>query len=1495
MAKCEIKLNVGDQTITFESNRKLDEYLWDHRNTLLYNEGVTDPQAFYDLDKKSESELRLKEMATFGKGFMQTIIDQGKLGSNLPRQYSGEFAVSIGLSRLYEKLGNATDMATPVISAINLSNNSNARQDFGTDIHSIIETSINGGTPSIKTIPSAMLTNIKADITKAISEIKSRHTVNGITPSLVAEVPILSKDVDSAFLDLIREKSDLATTYGVGNTSMVSRLNGRADLIVIDNNGDVFVYDFKTTEYPLIIGSKQNASNEMKLASYGAMSRQWGLPIKGMGFVEFNTSWTGDTPTAFSYKGISTLPTNENVKAANTYFPSVASLNPVKELNDVNDIMKEIVQDTTILKQRQLVELDIESERSNIYPVPEDSPIKKHYPNAQYYYYIPTSRKPASIDRNWVYSNYLIGSSKEQLIERLGTYIELANAMGQDVLPAYADAINTAIRTKNLADFRNNIRSLSPHNFTPIYTQLKRYITGRWNLINDDVLIQNGIFIFQKPNSARIEIVALDTHKLNIPLKFNTNPNDDKDVDKARTSILGNFLRDSEVDPMFFMKGDVGNAVLMKVMAYLSLNADNFAGNSISAIKALSIRDDAVYEASNKELTETWNRLAWCANNTLNVNWKPLPKGLLMDDVRAGIEIAHDILSSSTDEAVRTFINYRAFKKIRPDGDYPIQELEKRLQTLRRTYPDIDPTRVTAENEIQMAMLALQRGALSYYMLYPKAENDVGPYIDQNLALEGTEASSMQESKSVILRQAQTIISNFHDVYKQEFERKAVLWQNAYKAFKDEAGLSYVVADDFKYFRDRWFIQENDNIHSSMRLKSETDAYWKTCGAKEKALYDMYLSMWARFRYNDNIEAIQSAKKNGSFYEIPLVRTNFKKQMASAGVWDAIKGWVKRTKSEIAGNLFGLDDNLFEEEERENINGIKLPSYIQDFVGEKRIKAIEKNGTGYYETNMDIVFLTTLAVGLRREYSEHAMMLLNALRANAYFAQFISGRTMKNILKATDEQINAKMYHRSVIDPKSRGIAMLINYVKGITSTTTLALNLKSFTRETLKGITDAFSRLEWDEMYKDKFGPKEYINALELVATSAHENIDATSFIMQISHLFGMANFSGNQIVEASQTNPYGLYEVGSDALFITATWPDFVHRTAMLIAHLKHIGAWNAYSLDKNGVISYDMTKDERFQTYLKYKDDMSHIPNSEIDKFNEEYTLYLELLKDFENAGMFKEDGSHYQEGDLLPQALSPRTQNNLKVVADRLYGNYDKETKSLMQEKLLGSLFFQFKTFPLERLSQWFKSPTHINDIDYVQVYDKDGDKVVCVIEEDGRSIKFDKYKNIDPKWITTGRAWFYKVLNGHEVQGHIQRTYAAASYLLNHNQQEFENLWKTNPYFRGQLALALYDTLFGVLLAFLIKALFGEETVQNMKNEEWYTRWLYAVGTGMTQDGPVLSLLSGIVGDGAPPSLSILRNYMTNAMSVITGDTSIIYGLANTFGMTRELTGILTGE
>ena len=87
----------------FTSNRELDEFLWEKRHTLLHNEGVSDPQAFYDIDSKQDNSIALLEtIGKFSTGFLGKIYDQsnkaGGQATTITQLYEGEEAISIGLS-----------------------------------------------------------------------------------------------------------------------------------------------------------------------------------------------------------------------------------------------------------------------------------------------------------------------------------------------------------------------------------------------------------------------------------------------------------------------------------------------------------------------------------------------------------------------------------------------------------------------------------------------------------------------------------------------------------------------------------------------------------------------------------------------------------------------------------------------------------------------------------------------------------------------------------------------------------------------------------------------------------------------------------------------------------------------------------------------------------------------------------------------------------------------------------------------------------------------------------------------------------------------------------------------------------------------------------------------------------------------------------------------------------------------------------------------------
>lgn len=404
----------------------------------------------------------------------------------------------------------------------------------------------------------------------------------------------------------------------------------------------------------------------------------------------------------------------------------------------------------------------------------------------------------------------------------------------------------------------------------------------------------------------------------------------------------------------------------------------------------------------------------------------------------------------------------------------------------------------------------------------------------------------------------------------------------------------------------------------------------------------------------------------------------------------------------------------------------------------------------------------------------------------------------------------------------------------------------------------------------------------------------------MQLNAIFGTANFSYDQLAKNHTVQQWGLKNFQISDLFFTATWPDFLHRNAIVIAYLKGIGAYQAYSL-KDGILTYDMKKDPRFQTFIKYRDSKP-TNDSEVKKWEAEMLLYKDQFESWNNNGYRKENGEPLTFGEDLPQALSPREVGGLKDIADRLYGNYDEETKSLMRDTLLGSLFLQFRTYGLNRLKTFFDGDHFTSDIhmeDIIVLNDK-GEKEAMYLVENPNKEAVAKGEELSHIAIPESQVSLNDIRDGRAVRarrpvsthvagGQVQMMFDMATTLfIFKNQEEFDKMWNTNPYYRANLKLFLMDCFGMLLLSFLINMWFDGALEGDYDEIDWFTRWAYNVAIGVTEDGPLVSVIASVIGDGSPPVLGVMQSFTNNLMSTITGKQNILYGLANTFGATREL-------
>ena len=515
--------------------------------------------------------------------------------------------------------------------------------------------------------------------------------------------------------------------------------------------------------------------------------------------------------------------------------------------------------------------------------------------------------------------------------------------------------------------------------------------------------------------------------------------------------------------------------------------------------------------------------------------------------------------------------------------------------------------------------------------------------------------------------------------------------------------------------------------------------------------------------------------------------------------------------------LLGADISAKEYREMEDLNAPFLPSLLFRDSRERNVM-LEKNGVNRYTTDLDYLFGLVVAEGIKRERSPQMLMVASAIRGLTSY-MMANGAEFGNTFEDTlNKYVRLKIFNRPIIEEGEENLQAAINVIKGITSITTLGASMRAFTRESITGIERAYIRLKLRPDLQKKIKLSDYTEALTEVIEKCYENTDVMSWHMQLNAIFGTANFSYNQMAENSTVQQFGIKNFKLSDLFFTATWPDFIHRNALVIAYLKGIGAYKAYSM-QDGILTYDMTKDDRFQTFLKYK--QGEVPTSEIKKWEKERDIYADAFNSWKNNGYAHPDGSEFKFGDKLPQALSPREVLALKDIADRMYGNYDEETKSLMRSQLFGSLFLQFRTYGINRLKEFFDGDHFTSDIhmeDLMILNDKGEPEPMYMIPNpnkeavaEGKEMAYiiKPESQVDLEQIQSGEAVrARRPVSTHIAGGSVQSIIdMAMTFFVFKNQEEFDNMWKNNPYYKANVTIFLLDTFGMMLLAFLINQLY----------------------------------------------------------------------------------------
>lgn len=1518
MGECNIILKINGKDHIFHSDEELDGWLYDHRDSLSFSE----KDATFSIKSPQEVALeKIHKAVSLGAKFntnANSRIATKELNNEAPVYTTPTRFTKFGGKP--QTVGGRTLWTTPVFSAKRIETKgpfnerlSDMKMALGHDFDSMMEFALDKSSTINTTIVkhgSKQYNSMLQAAMQVAKQIKKDHP----NARFLMQSTIAAKEITMAFqrsLQLAMSTAPNDRVFG-GLAEDINSFLGEPDLLVIDEDGSVSVYDFKTSGGEVTVDN--HPEYKIQIACYAQMLKQWGLKIKNVKLIPVKVNYIDSNAdlgekniaeiNGFEVKPFSELHNGDEVwntveKWMNTVMETTSG-----ELTELTDVLKEVAPNTSVTKQAEFKQLEVEAEFQRRYKTPENNP---EFGRGNIWAYEKTGSRPDE-------DHYLYARTEEDLKKQIEKWVETANNRAADTYKNFAEDLKKAMRDGSLQSLVDIAKIYNGYDVKYITRMFRRYLKG-WHLISSDDMIANGLFLFQ--NRELIEMVVLDTYNPLSKIKW-----EHGNTVRKYTTVLGHFKADDEyVDKRWILPNFNGNLAMLKGMIYLSQHPELFKNASLNRVATMSLNKPAMLEESLEKLNENYKQIALeyqkVTGKTLNVF--TIGKEI-NSDATAYVNIAMELLRDVSDDDIQRMLKFdSAFKDVEDNAQHALHEIQSMIRRLKydstRSLKDSERTTTLVQNDpVAEALLYLNRAYLSKIGYQISPEERVGTFMSNGLNLNGLRATSFADSPSAIARTLHEAVYSFTRICQNEYVRYTAKWKKLIQQFYKEKGYDENVGGEWNAFED-FFQQENGKISSKFMLKRVGEMSTDTENEILKMMYDAL----DRFQYGKGrvsedkfIQAKQDAINAGKYGEMPLIKSGLVEKSGRMGTIKAIMEKAKTDWNIMRDFLLGVDISEALVRDLNDIDSQRIPALVfENQDREMKLNASE-NAVDNYTTDLEFIFNMIAAQGIKEEMSPQILMTASAIRAvladMAYYGvNAKNGTDLTETANAIRDYIKDKLFNRPIMNEGELKASRIINMVKGITSFITLGANFRALTRETITGIERGFVRFKISPEFNGNDDERltlikvsDYKDALNELMANAYKNTDVMSFHMQLNQLFGTANFSYNQMAEASKIMQVAVKDFQLSDLYFTSTWPDFIHRNAIVIAYLKGVGAYKAYTL-VDGILQYDMQKDDRFNLINKWRK-REDVPLSEIKRWDKQNETYQDELDSWIKNGYKKPDGSSLKYGDDLPQALSPRDVLGLKDMADRLYGNYDSETKSLMTKQLLGSMFFQFRTYGLMRLREIFNTGGSTSDIRMIvdKIRNKNGELEDAYMVENDNTDAVERGQEFVMKIVPESEVSLEDIRN--KKASRSRRPYGyysppgqvntlldlGASLFLHKNQKEFEQLWNNCPGYRANVMIFMIDTLGMLLLSILIQQLFGEAMSGDYNEVDWFTKWSYNVAIGVTQDGPVWQVVSSVIGDGAPPMLGVLQSFGDNAWGVITGKRNLLYGLANTFGASREL-------
>jgi hypothetical protein len=199
------------------------------------------------------------------------------------------------------------------------------------------------------------------------------------------------------------------------------------------------------------------------------------------------------------------------------------------EIKDTVNVMGTFVPNSSLASEIKFRKKEVDEEMNSTYDVKQTHPLYKDGYRIQY----TKPGRPKDGER------YLYAKTQEEMRKKIEDYLEEYNEEKAGTYGQFAKDLKRIMSIHSISELRKVAADINKNDVKYITYVFKRYVKGGYSLISDDMMISNGIFLFQKGDI--IELVMSDTHNPYLEIEFE-HPNSTRKY----TSIFGQFLSDSD-------------------------------------------------------------------------------------------------------------------------------------------------------------------------------------------------------------------------------------------------------------------------------------------------------------------------------------------------------------------------------------------------------------------------------------------------------------------------------------------------------------------------------------------------------------------------------------------------------------------------------------------------------------------------------------------------------------------------------------------------------------------------------------------------------------------------------------------------------------------------------------------------------------------------------------------------------------------------------------